>query len=283
MAPSRVALGWLFLGAGVLAGAILIVMVARAPATIERFAVPAAPALDLEAGRYTLVTSAPAALVFDVYSLQTRERLALTLEPDGATAFEVPRDGVYVVAVSAPEAAEGAAPPPDLEGVREVEVVAPAGFRLSLRLLLALAIAPIAVMPGALALALTHESKDGDTPGLPRRLAALAIDSVVVLLMLLMLLGASPLFRAVAGLIPLAPVAYAWGTAARGQGIGGWLLLVRTVDIDGAPPGALVGLVRVIVAAASWGALGLGYALAVQDRSQRTWHDRFTGTRVVAA
>jgi len=264
--------------AGVAVSLALVGLAARGDRTRVRFEAPAAPVIELSAGAHRVVGPHVARVEVRIYDLETRTPLELTSDvaSEDVLTFEAPRRAVYVIDA---EPRDPAGPP------IEVSVVQSSTFRLSLRLLATALLAPLASMPGALALAFLRPGAGGDGGGvgLPRRLAAAAIDAVLAALLVVFLILISPLFRPIAGLIPLAPVAYAWSIAARGQGVGGWLLLVRTVRLDGSPPGAWRGLGRTLVAGAGWALAGLGYAAAALDDEGRAWHDRASGTRVIAA
>jgi len=277
--PALRGAAWLLLGLGVAAWAALVVTAARGDRTLATFEAPAAPALELGAGAHRLegVSGADlASLELRVFDLATRTPLQLAPDGDidGALAFDVPEDGIYVIGVGTRDASAPGG---------EVRVVQASTVRLSLQLVATLAVAPLASMPGVLALWFVRPEDGVVRVALPRRLAAVAIDGVTAVLIVAFLLLISPPFRPIAGLIPLAPPAYAWSIAARGQGIGGWLLLVRTVRPDGRPPGVWLGLVRTLAAGAGWALAGLGYAAAAFDAEGRTWHDRASGTQVIEA
>ncbi|MEZ4503349.1 MAG: RDD family protein [Dehalococcoidia bacterium] len=278
--PALRAVAWLLLALGVAAWLVLVVMASRGDRTRATFEPPAAPGLDLSAGTHRLEMVDPgadvAAIEAHVFDLATRTPLALETAEDVLT-FEVPATGIYVVDVEPRDPSVVPASP------LEVRVVQTSTFRLSLRLWASLLLAPLASMPGTLALWLSRWEPGVEGVALPRRLAAVAIDAVTAVLIVAFLILISPPFRPIAGLIPLAPVAYAWSIASRGQGIGGWLLLVRTVRLDGRPPGAWRGLLRTYFAAVSWLPAGLGYAAAALDAEGRTWHDRASAARVIEA
>ena len=72
---------------------------------------------------------------------------------------------------------------------------------------------------------------------------------------------------------------FAFWLAGQTLGMRAWRLHVERVD-----GGRLRGrdaLLRVLAAALSWAALGMGFLSALVDRELRTWHDRLSGTRLV--
>lgn len=72
---------------------------------------------------------------------------------------------------------------------------------------------------------------------------------------------------------------FAFWRAGQTLGMRAWRL-----HVERAGGGRLRGrdaLLRVLAAAVSWAALGMGFLSALVDREQRTWHDRLSGTRLV--
>lgn len=122
-------------------------------------------------------------------------------------------------------------------------------------------------------------------PTLARRFGALLIDWMPILF----LVGVLPdrfLFIPLdskAGFLRVAlGVAYfttfiAW----RGTSLGGLVLGLRVVRVDGRPIDRTVALVRSIAAILSGLCLGVGWLWACWDPRRQTWHDRLAGTVVV--
>lgn len=62
-------------------------------------------------------------------------------------------------------------------------------------------------------------------------------------------------------------------------GMRAWRLRIERVG--GARLRGRDALLRLLAAALSWAALGVGFLSALVDREQRAWHDRLSGTRLV--
>jgi uncharacterized RDD family membrane protein YckC len=67
----------------------------------------------------------------------------------------------------------------------------------------------------------------------------------------------------------------------RGTTLGGMVLGLRVVRVDGRPIDRTVALVRAIAAILSGLCLGIGWFWACWDERRQTWHDRLAGTVVV--
>lgn len=67
----------------------------------------------------------------------------------------------------------------------------------------------------------------------------------------------------------------------RGRTLGMQAWKIRIVDAAGAYPGWQAVLVRFFAAALVIGLGGLGYLVSLFDSERRTWHDRWSGTRLV--
>lgn len=65
-----------------------------------------------------------------------------------------------------------------------------------------------------------------------------------------------------------------------GQTLGMRAWRIRLVRDSGGNPSALDCIKRLLAALVSLFSLGLGFAAALLDPEQRTWHDRWTGTRL---
>ena len=133
--------------------------------------------------------------------------------------------------------------------------------------------------------------------GLPRRLAAMFYDSLLLLAILMIATAAflpltggeaitptgNPALEYLYRLVLLALVVLFFGTfwTRRGQtlGMASWRLRVERVDGSLLTWGDTV--MRLGAALLSWLPLGLGYLWILIDRDRRAWHDRLTGTRVV--
>lgn len=129
-------------------------------------------------------------------------------------------------------------------------------------------------------------------PSLPRRLAALVYDS---LLMIAVWMAATALWLAAQGgeapepeqlpfqlyllLVAFAFLGGFWVNAGRTLGMQAWRL--RVVDAEGHLIGWLTAAVRFAAACLSWALLGGGFLWAVLDRDGLTLHDRLAGTRVI--
>lgn len=128
---------------------------------------------------------------------------------------------------------------------------------------------------------------------LPRRLAAIVYDSIV-LIGLLFLAAIPPTLvygGATTGSWPtlfmrvyLLAVAFAffggfWTLGGQTIGMRAWR--VRVVRVDGSGIGWRDALVRFAVAALSWAAAGAGFWWSLFDRQGLTWHDRASDTRLV--
>jgi len=128
--------------------------------------------------------------------------------------------------------------------------------------------------------------------GLPRRMAALCYDALVVasLFMLtgflvLLVTGGAAIpagthwFRVLLLLVPGTYVCVSWKHGGQTLGMRAWRL--RLVDLDGQPVSATTTVLRLAAATVAWLPAGLGYLWSLFDREGRTWHDRWTGTRIV--
>jgi len=128
---------------------------------------------------------------------------------------------------------------------------------------------------------------------LPRRLAAILYDSIV-LIGLLFLAALPPTLvygEGITGTVPtllmrlyLLVVAFAffggfWTHGGQTIGMRAWR--VRVVDVAGNAIGWRAALVRFLVAMLSWAVIGAGFWWSLFDREDLTWHDRVSGTRLV--
>jgi len=128
---------------------------------------------------------------------------------------------------------------------------------------------------------------------LPRRLAAIVYDSIV-LIGLLFLAALPPTLLYGGGiseplptfLMQLYLLAVAFGFFGGfwthgGQTIGMRAWRIRVVDVNGNAISWRHALVRFLAALLSWGAIGAGFLWSLLDRDRRTWHDQLSGTRIV--
>ena len=138
--------------------------------------------------------------------------------------------------------------------------------------------------PGGGALALTPA-------GLARRFAAMFYDA---LLMAAALYAAAipavwvrggavppndPWFQAWLVLVAWFYLALSWTRGGQTLGMRAWRC--RLVTADGGPVGWGRTVARFAAALVSWAPLGLGFWWALADPDRRTWHDRWSGTRIV--
>jgi uncharacterized RDD family membrane protein YckC len=122
-------------------------------------------------------------------------------------------------------------------------------------------------------------------PGMGRRFAALAIDWLPILVVV-------GLFPDRIGFIyvddlsfylrlALGVTYYTWMISRKGTTLGGMILGMRVVRLDGRPMDRNVALVRALTAILSLFSLGLGWLWAVWDERRQTWHDRLAGTVLI--
>jgi uncharacterized RDD family membrane protein YckC len=76
---------------------------------------------------------------------------------------------------------------------------------------------------------------------------------------------------------------FGWFWTRNGQTLGMQTWRLRIVTADGKPPGWRTVLLRLAGACVSAACLGAGYAWMLFDADKLTWHDRWSGTRVVRA
>ena len=127
-------------------------------------------------------------------------------------------------------------------------------------------------------------------PGLPRRLAAMLYDGLVLCALLMVATAAwVALHRAAAPpgdwafrgfLLAVSAVFYA-GFWSRGETLGLRAWKLRIEGPDGRPPGWGRALLRFVAAILSWLPAGLGFLWVLVDRDRLAWHDRLSGTRLV--
>lgn len=127
---------------------------------------------------------------------------------------------------------------------------------------------------------------------LPRRLAAILYDSLLMLalmfLVTLLFVGLRDGEPVDPGHIPhqasLLAVAWLflvgfWSYSGRTLGMQAWRIGIE--DSSGKRPGLGVATLRFFAAILSWLPLGLGFLWQLWDKDGLTWHDRISGTRLV--
>lgn len=134
---------------------------------------------------------------------------------------------------------------------------------------------------------------EADAPSLLRRLGAVLYDTLLLaaLLMLASFLYvpladqalAPPFNRAIYQLyllmIGLAYFGWFWVHGGQTLGLRTWRL--RLVARDGGAVTWMQAVRRFLAAIVSWLCLGLGFLWVLVDREKLTWHDRFSGTRLI--
>lgn len=138
-----------------------------------------------------------------------------------------------------------------------------------------------------------------DSPGLPRRLAAIVYDSLLVLALSMLvtalvlaltelLLGSTASERTeltrpyVQLAVLLSTFTFFCGFWRRnGQTLGMRAWRLKLVNLNGGTPTVWQCLVRFIGATLSAGCLGLGYLWIMLDRCGFSWHDRLSGTQLI--
>jgi len=142
-----------------------------------------------------------------------------------------------------------------------------------------------------------------EKPGLPRRLAAMFYDSLLVFAItftatlvvvgIRIVLSSQALHtgeRAISGgyhyflqavLFISVALFFSWFWTRTGQTLGMQTWRLRVDNIDGGRISWRQALIRFVVAIASALCLGLGYLWILWDRDKCSWHDRVSGSRVV--
>ncbi len=135
-------------------------------------------------------------------------------------------------------------------------------------------------------------------PGLPRRLAAILYDSVLIFALLLFAsaiitlpvaflvgevaaeqLATNPLFRLWLSLIPLFFYLWFWTHGGETLGMRAWRL--RIIRENGSALRLKDALIRLLVASFSTLLLGSGFLWMLIDRDSLTWHDRISKTQLI--
>jgi uncharacterized RDD family membrane protein YckC len=137
-------------------------------------------------------------------------------------------------------------------------------------------------------------------PALPRRLAAMLYDTLLVLPLIMVSVALAMAVRALFGLGPSAEgivrlnpylvqliaaltvmAFFSWFWLKNGQTLGMQAWRIKLVGFDGSPPGVLQVVRRCFGAALSAACLGLGYLWCLVDRNGRYWHDYLSATELV--
>ena len=130
-------------------------------------------------------------------------------------------------------------------------------------------------------------------PGLLRRLAAIAYDTLLLTAVLMLaalpvvLINHGPpqtplaltLFRAY--LLGVAFAFFAWFWVHGGQTLGMRAWQLQVVCKNGRPLTWRQAAGRFLAAALSWACLGLGFLSILFDKQRLAWHDRLSGTRLI--
>lgn len=137
------------------------------------------------------------------------------------------------------------------------------------------------------------------TPGLPRRLAAMLYDALLlipltgisialILLMMAAITGATeddnlvlqPRWVQLIGTLCVVGFYTAfWSKGGQTLGMQAWR--IQLLDASGSPPSAARCILRCLTAAVSLLPAGLGYWWVLVDREKRSWHDRLSSTHLV--
>jgi uncharacterized RDD family membrane protein YckC len=127
--------------------------------------------------------------------------------------------------------------------------------------------------------------------GLARRLAALVYDTLLLIGLWFFAtlaalpfsggepLGPHPLYRAWLLLVAYGFFAGFWTHGGQTLGMRAWR--IRVTDVNGGAVTWPRATLRFLAALVSGLALGLGFLWALVDREGRTWHDRWSDTRLV--
>ena len=130
-------------------------------------------------------------------------------------------------------------------------------------------------------------------PGLTRRLAAVAYDTLLLSALLLLAGGPLPFISPsiqelwwvrllIQGyLLTISFAFFGWFWVHGGQTIGMRAWRIRLVQDNGTPVGWRQAAVRFLSALLSWAALGLGFLWVIVDSSNRAWHDYLSKTHLI--
>lgn len=133
------------------------------------------------------------------------------------------------------------------------------------------------------------------TPSLPRRLAAILYDTVLVIAVCIAGfaivyipmaqisgstdIGGNPLFTLYLGLLAVSFHLWFWTHGGQTLGMRAWR--IRVINDQGEAPSLQQALLRYAVACLSLAAFGIGFLWSLFDEQGRTWHDILSGTRLV--
>ncbi len=132
---------------------------------------------------------------------------------------------------------------------------------------------PAAAVPALLELTLLPRA------GFWIRLGALFLDGIVFMIPILFIFRGSPPGFQLTSLLWLGYHVALW--TGRGTTVGGIVMGLRVVRLDGRPLDFPVALVRGLASSLSFTVLGLGFFWAGLSRSKQSWHDMIAGTVIV--
>lgn len=139
---------------------------------------------------------------------------------------------------------------------------------------------------------MSHPSNSLPRCSLPRRLAAILYDTMLLIAILLLaslvalpILGDAPstplllLFRLYLVVVSFGFFAWFWLHGGQTLGMRAWR--IRLQRMDGGPITPWQALLRFLVASLSWLLFGLGFLWSLIDRERLTWHDRYSLSELV--
>lgn len=138
---------------------------------------------------------------------------------------------------------------------------------------------PPAPVPPAVAVPALAELTLLPRAGFWIRFGAVFLDGIVMLIPILFLFHNSPPGLQLVLLLWLAYHVALW--AVKGTTVGGIVMGLRVVRLDGRPVDFPVALVRGLASSLSFMVLGLGFFWAGLSRSKQSWHDMIAGTVIV--
>jgi len=200
-------------------------------------------------------TAAPS---FSTPFMATPQSAAASAYPVSAMAGAVPMAGAAAAAELAPEPPLGSSPVPPPEPAASTPTSPPP-------------IAPAITPPPPLPDVLSYPRA-----GFWVRVAAAVLDLILVAIL------ATILSRAIPHLWPLIMLAYFAGMWTwKGTTIGGIVLGLKVVRLDGQSLSPVVAIVRGLAGAFSILVLGLGFLWIAWDKEKQGWHDQIAGTIVL--
>lgn len=143
-----------------------------------------------------------------------------------------------------------------------------------------------------------EKAQKSAVPALPRRLAALLYDTLLVLPFIMVSVAAAMglavavrggeatalnphLVRLIALLCLVVFYSAFWLKSGQTLGMQAWRIKLVSVDTDSITPHQC--LLRLLAAALSLACFGAGFWWCLIDRQGRYWHDRLSGTRLILA